>query len=87
MFEKDLIKDEMRSEGFCKDLMANSVGKYVLEYVDKLDLNAIAQSTAIKVLEEVKEIIYNEDTYESDKIIAIENVFINYGLFDGEDCN
>ena len=65
---------------FKKDLMANSVGKYVLEYVDELDLNEIAQSTAIRVLEEIQEIIFNEDTSETDKIIAIENVFINYGL-------
>ena len=61
---------------FKKDLMANSVGKYVLEYVDELDLNEIAQSTAIRVLEEIQEIIFNEDTSETDKIIAIENVFI-----------
>ncbi len=65
---------------FKKDLMANSVGKYVLEYVDELDLNEIAQSTAVRVMEEIQEIIFNEDTSETDKIIAIENIFINYGL-------
>ena len=72
---------------FKKDLMANSVGKYVLEYVDELDLNEIAQSTAIRVLEEIQEIIFNEDTSETDKIIAIENVFINYGLSPVEEYN
>ncbi len=72
---------------FKRDLMANSVGKYVLEYVDELDLNEIAQSTAIRVVEEIQEIIFNEDTSETDKIIAIENVFINYGLSSVEEYN
>lgn len=70
-----------------RDLMANSVGKYVLEYVDELDLNEIAQSTAVRVVEEIQEIIFNEDTSETDKIIAIENVFINYGLSSVEEYN
>lgn len=72
---------------FKKDLMANSIGKYVLEYVDKLDLNEIAQSTAVRLVEEIQEIIFNEDTSETDKIIAIENVFINYGLSSVEEYN
>ncbi len=72
---------------FEKDLMANSVGKYVLEYVDKLNLNEIAQSTAVRVVEEIQEIIFDEDTYETDKIIAIENIFINYGLSSVEEYN
>ena len=70
-----------------KDLMANSVGKYVLEYVDELDLNEIAQSTAIRMVEEIQKIIFDEDTYETDKIIAIENVFISYGLSSVEEYN
>ncbi len=70
-----------------KDLMANSVGKYVLEYVDELDLNEIAQSTAVRVVEEIQEIIFNEDTSDTDKIIAIENIFINYGLSSVEEYN
>lgn len=70
-----------------RDLMANSVGKYVLEYVDELDLNEIVQSTAVRVVEEIQEIIFNEDTSETDKIIAIENIFINYGLSSVEEYN
>lgn len=80
MFERNLNDIEIQTEELCKEVMSQSVGKYVLDYVEKLDFKSIAENNAIRILEEVQKIIIDENISETQKVLSIEAVFLNHGL-------
>ena len=65
MFERNLNDIEIQTEELCKEVMSQSVGKYVLDYVEKLDFKSIAENNAIRILEEVQKIIIDENISET----------------------
>lgn len=71
MFEKDT---------FYKNLLAQEIGKHLLNNIAELDFNEIAESTAVKVLAEIQKIILDDKASEGEKVLYIEDVFVDYGL-------
>ena len=71
MFEKD---------EFYKNLMAQEIGKHLLNNIEELDFKEIAENTAIKILEKIQEIILDDETAEAEKVLYIEDVLLDYGL-------
>lgn len=71
MFEKDT---------FYKNLLAQEIGKHLLNNIEELDFKEISENTAIKILEKVQQIILDDNTSEGEKVLYIEDAFLEYGL-------
>lgn len=71
MFEKDT---------FYKNLLAQEIGKHLLNNIEELDFKEIAENTAVKVLAEIQKIILDDKASEGEKVLYIEDILLNYGF-------
>ena len=70
----------MEKDEFYKNLLAQEIGRHLLNNIEDLDFKEIAENTAVKILEKIQKIILDDKTSEGEKVLHIEDVLLDYGL-------
>ncbi len=70
----------MGKDEFYKNLLAQEIGKHLLNNIEELDFKEIAENTAVKILEKIQKIILDGEASEVEKVLYIEDVFLECGL-------
>ena len=70
----------IEKDEFYKNLMAQEIGKHLLNNIEELDFKEIAENTAVKILNKIQKIILDDKASEGEKVLYIEDIFLDYGL-------
>ena len=70
----------IEKDEFYKNLMAQEIGKHLLNNIEELDFKEIAENTAVKILNKIQKIILDDEISEGEKVLYIEDALSDYGL-------
>ncbi len=70
----------IEKDEFYKNLMAQEIGKHLLNSIEDLDFKEIAENTAVKILDKIQKIILDDKASEGEKVLYIEDILLDYGF-------